>query len=74
MPELSALLQDISTTHGLAQFAAIVLATLAGIATGHLARVALRRNARREGAGAGALDGILMSVAPVTALAVLLKA
>ncbi len=74
MPELSALLQDLSTTHGLAQFAAIVLATLAGIATGHLARVALRRNARREGAGAAALDGILMSVAPVTALAVLFAA
>ncbi|MEN9705587.1 MAG: hypothetical protein RLZZ393_1466 [Pseudomonadota bacterium] len=72
MPDPNALLQDLATAHGLSQFVGIALAVLAAIATGHLARVALRRNARREGGGAAALDGLLLAVAPATAALVLL--
>ena len=74
MPDPNDLLQDLTTARGLAQFVCIALATLAGIAAGHFARVGLRRNARRDGAGAAALDGLLLSVAPATGIAILLGA
>ncbi|MEY4762421.1 MAG: hypothetical protein RLZZ200_2277 [Pseudomonadota bacterium] len=71
MPDPSVLLQDLATPHGLAQFVAIALATLAAIACGHISRVLQRRNARRDGSAAAAVDGLLLAIAPATGILVL---